>query len=139
MGRLASKLFSPLTIKRLRNFRRIKRAWWSLMGFAAIFVFCMCADLVCPCDPRAVVDPSTLEKYSKPTVSRTYEVRDARFSVGADGALYDYEGPGDLLEACRAQAKAGGGFSIDGYTARVRERDGYRRVFLSSDAPPAVK
>ena len=138
MGKLANKFFSPLTLKRLRNFRRIRRAWWSLIAFAAIFVFCMCAEWVCPCDPRAVVDPSTLEKYRKPTVVRTYDVRAARFSVGADGSVYDYEGPADLLERCRVQAGAGGKFEIDGYSASVKRREGYSRVFLSPLAPPAV-
>ena len=75
---------TPLTKKRLKAFRRIKRAWWSLISLVAIFVFCLCADWVCPCDPREVVDPATLEAYREASVERTYDVRAARFSVGAD-------------------------------------------------------
>ena len=52
-------MFSPLTVKRFRSFKRIRRAWWSLIGLGVIFVFCMLADFVCPCDPRAVVDTAT--------------------------------------------------------------------------------
>ena len=51
-------LLSPLARKRIRSFRRIRRAWWSLIALVAIFVFCLFADWVCPCDPRAVVDPA---------------------------------------------------------------------------------
>ena len=132
-------LLSPLTRKRFRSFRRIRRAWWSLLALVAIFVFCLCAEWVCPCDPRAVVDPASLEKYRRPTVERVYDVKAARFSVSEDGAVYDYEGPRELLDACRARAKSGEGFAIDGYRARVTARDGYCRVFLEPVTPPAVK
>ena len=117
----------------------MRRAWWSLLALAAIFAFCLCAEWVCPCDPRAVVDPATLERYRRPTVERVYDVKAARFSVGADGEVYDYEGPAELLDACRARAKAGGDFALDGYRARVTKRDGYRRVFLEPSLPPTVK
>ncbi|MBR2839690.1 MAG: hypothetical protein IKE55_12965 [Kiritimatiellae bacterium] len=51
-----TSLISPMTRKRFRSFRRMRRAWWSLVALAAIFAFCLCAEWVCPCDPRAVVD-----------------------------------------------------------------------------------
>ena len=44
-------IFSPLMMKRLRAFRRIRRAWFALWALGGIFVFCLCADWVCPCDP----------------------------------------------------------------------------------------
>ena len=46
---------SPLARKRWNSFRRIRRAWWSLIALGVIFVFCLCADFVCPYDPNAVV------------------------------------------------------------------------------------
>ena len=131
-------LLSPLTRKRFRSFRRIRRAWWSLVALSAIFVLCLFAEWVCPCDPRAVVDPATLEKYRRPTVVREYDVKAARFSVDAAGEVFDYEGPIALLEECSRQAKSGGGFAIDGYRARTADRSGWKRVFLEPDKPAAV-
>ena len=97
-------MLSPLTKKRLRSFRRNRRAWWSLLAFCAIFVFCMCADWVCPCDPQAVVGRESLEKYREPVVERSYEVKTARFNLLDDGMIADYEGPvGSDLRALRNQ------------------------------------
>ena len=130
---------SPLTKKRIRSFMRIRRAWWSLIALAAIFVFCLCADWVCPCDPRAVVDPATLESYRVRVVERDFDVKAARFSVGADGEMFDFEGPEEVRALCRDAAKGGTSPEIDGYRAKVTERDGYRRVFLEPTEPPAVR
>ncbi len=88
---------SPLLKKRLRAFRRIRRARVALWAFGAIFAFCMCAEFVCPCDPRAVVDPASLEKYRRPVVEKTYDVKTARFSVDSQGVVFDYEGPESLI------------------------------------------
>lgn len=119
---------------------RIRRAWWALLAFIGIFAFCMCAEWVCPCDPKAVVDPATLEKYRRPSVEREYDIRTARFSVDASGEVFDYEGPSELLSVCRKQAKANGGdFGIDGYRISVRNRRGYRRVFMEPSVPPVAK
>ena len=89
---------SPLAAKRWRSFRRIRRAWWSLLALCALFLFCMCADWVCPYDPNAVVDLATLEKYREPRVETTYDVRSARFRL-ADGKVADFEGPSDVKAA----------------------------------------
>ena len=90
-------MLSPLTRKRLRAFRRNRRAWWSFIAFCAIFLFCLCADWVCPCDPQAVVDLKTLEKYRKPVVERTYEVKTARYNRLDSGEIVDFEGPEGIL------------------------------------------
>ena len=133
-------LVSPLARKRLRSFMRIRRAWWALLAFAGIFVFCMCAEWVCPCDPKAVVDPATLEKYRRPSVEREYDIRAARFSVDVSGEVFDYEGPAEMLPVCRKLAKADGGdFGIDGYRVSVRNRRGYKRVFMEPSIPPVAK
>ena len=135
-------MFSPLTKKRWRAFRRIKRAWWSLISLVAIFVFCLCADWVCPCDPRAVVDASTLEKYRRSAVEHTYEITTARFSLLDDGTIADYEGPegGETRSLCDKLAgamRAGDApEEVPGYRVRVTRRDGYRRVMLVPTAPP---
>ena len=80
-------MVSPLTKKRLRNFRRNRRAWWSLLALGVIFVFCLCAEWVCPCDPREVVDVASLEPYREARVERGYEVKAARFSVHETGEV----------------------------------------------------
>ena len=128
--------FSPLTVKRFENFRRIRRAWWSLIALGGIFVFCMMADWVCPCDPRAVVDPASLEKYRTPEIKRTYEVRTARFNLTDSGRIENFEGPDDVLEMVRARAE--GQLSFDGFKTSVVKKPGYRRVFMESEEPPAV-
>ena len=129
-------MLSPLTRKRLRSFRRNRRAWWSLLAFAAIFVFCMCADWVCPFDPQAVVDRKALEKYREGVVERRYEVKTARFNRLDGGEIVDYEGPEEarvLVESSRKQSTA-----IDGYRVRETKHPGYTRVFLEPKDPPKV-
>ena len=125
-----------MTKKRLAAFRRNRRAWWSLVALCAIFVFCLCADWVCPCDPQAVVDHAALEKYREPVVERTYEVRTARFNRLDSGEVVDFEGPEEvrvLVESNRRQSTA-----IDGYRIKESRRPGYTRVFLEPKEPPKV-
>lgn len=138
-------MFSPLTKKRFRAFKRIKRAWYSLIALSAVFVFCQLADFVCP--SLEPVAPETLEKYRKPGVERTYDVKTARFSVADDGAVYDFEGPEELAAALAAETAKPDAPAIDdallgrlfpAHTARVTQRDGYRRVYLEPNEPPAV-
>jgi ABC-type microcin C transport system permease subunit YejE len=125
---------SPLLAKRFAAFRRIRRAWWSLLALTGVFVFTLAAEWVCPCDPRAVVDVRTLEKYRAPVVRRTYDVRTARYSVDPAGRVFDFEGPDDVRAAVLAGAP-----DLPGYTVRRTPRDGYTRVFLTPLAPPAVR
>lgn len=117
-------MFSPLTIKRFRSFKRIKRAWYSLIGLGFIFVFCLCADWVCPCDPYAVVDPATLEQYRRPVVEEVYDVRTVRYNLFDDGTIVDFEGPADYNEA--------------DYIRKEFRNPGYTRVFLQPKEPPKV-
>ena len=147
-------MLSPLTKKRLRAFRRIRRAWYALWALGAIFVFCLCADWVCPCDPRAVVDTATLEKYREPVLEKTYDVKTARFSVLDDGTVIDYEGPEDLKSGWeRSHGLARIGTDSDSsviirdnpwlkniekvYEIRKTRHPGYTRFFLKPKAPPA--
>ena len=132
-------MISPLTRKRLRSFRRNRRAWWSLIAFCAIFVFCLCADWVCPCDPQAVVDRGSLEKYRESVVERSYEVKTARFSVDEKGRVFDYEGPADVrgkLEKLEKLDRIESLERLGGYSARLTRRPGYTRVYLEPTEPP---
>ena len=133
---------SPLAAKRWRSFRRIRRAWWSLLALCALFLFCMCADWVCPCDPNAVVDLATLEKYREPRVETTYDVRSARFRL-VDGKVADFEGPADVKAAVESYAAArrrieSGVLELgkERFLVRRTERDGQTRLFLESVDPP---
>ena len=113
---------NELTARRFRNFRRIRRAWWSLWAFAAIFVFCLFAEWVCPCDPKAVVDAKELEPYRESATECDYDVRTVRFSRRADGSVFDYEGPAS--------------YDAADYFVRETPREGYVRVFLEPKSPP---
>ena len=130
-------MISPLTRKRLRSFRRNRRAWWSFIGLCAIFAFCLCADWVCPCDPQAVVDRAALEKYREPAVEKSYEVKTARYSLLDDGTIVDFEGPEELREMIELSNNRI--IELE-KTYRIREtrRVGYTRVFLEPKEPPKV-
>ena len=123
-GRLTLTALSPLTRKRLAAFRRNRRAWWAFLALCAIFVFCLAADWVCPCDPQAVVDLKTLEKYREPVVERAYEVKTVRYSLLDDGSIVDFEGPRDYDEA--------------DYKVMKTRHPGYTRVYLEPKDPPKV-
>jgi len=116
---------TPLGQKRWRNFRRNRRAWWSFLALVGIFIFCLCADWVCPCDPRAVADTRTLEKYRTPVIERTYDLRVIRFSRLPDGRCVDWEGPRQYDSA--------------DYEVVETPRDEYARVFMRPKTPPAVR
>ena len=126
---------SPLTAKRLRGFRRNRRAWWSFLALVVIFAFCLCADWVCPCDPKAVVDLKTLEKYRESVVERSYDVKTARFSVDEQGRIFDYEGPDEKI----IEWSNGRMVELEKrYRIRETRRPGYTRVFLEPKEPPRV-
>ena len=129
-------MFSPLLVKRFRSFRRNRRAWWSLLALGAIFAFCLAADWVCPCDPQAVVDVASLEKYRAPRVERNYEVKTARFNRLDSGEIVDYEGPKEVLGSLGPKGPSGplGG----AYQVRETRRSGYTRVFLEPKDPPTA-
>ena len=144
-------IFSPLTVKRFRNFRRIRRAWWALWAFLAVFVFCLCADWVCPCDPKAVVDAKELEPYRESRVERVYDVRTARCSVDEQGRVFDFEGPDEVrkvlgkrasrpFDAAELERMLNGrdARSPKAYHVRQTRHPGYTRVFLEPTEPPKV-
>ena len=118
-------VLSPLTKKRLAAFRRNRRAWWSLWTLAGIFVFCLAAEWVCSCDPKAVVDVATLEKYCRPVVEKTYDVKTVRYTRLANGRVVDFEGPAS--------------YNTDDYIFHETKRpDGATRFFLEPRTPPTA-
>lgn len=123
---------SPLTKKRLAAFRRNRRGWWSFLILSAVFVFCLFADFVCPCDPRAVVDPSSLEEFRKSVSVKTYAIKTARFNISSSGKVYDFEGPDALAKKVFSSVKSGEAISslFPDYDVRITKRDGYSRYFL---------
>jgi len=133
-------MISPLTRKRLRNFRRNRRAWWAFVAFVAVFVFCLAADWVCPCDPKAVVDAQELEPYRTACVERRYDVQTVRFSLMPDGSIVDYEGPKVALPKMSTDDEMRRGLAElrRTYDVTCRRNPGWLRVFLAPKAPPKV-
>ena len=118
-------MFSSLARKRLSAFRRIRRAWWSLIAFAAIFAFTMAAELVCPHDPQRVTPAAELEPYCREMTTTSYDIKTIRYSVSDDGVVFDREGPAGEVDETK-------------YNVRRTKRDGYTRVFMEPKSPPAA-
>lgn len=134
--------FSPLTVKRFRSFKRIKRAWYSLIALGGIFVFCLMAELVCPYAPNDVAKSEDLQKYCKEVELITYDVRTARFNRTADGAITEFEGPAELKAKLQETPveeweKLGADSS---YTVSAKTREGYTRYFFEpKEETPEIK
>lgn len=122
--------------KRFRAFRRIRRAWWSLIGLGAIALFCAVVMLLAPRAPYRVIDPGELEKYRQTETRTVYEILDARYSVDSSGAVYGYEGPEELRGRILAADPAAP--QIDGYKAKITPHGQTTRVYLSPLHPPAA-
>lgn len=118
-------MISSLTKKRFASFRRIRRAWWALWGFIAVFIFCMAADFVCPCDPQRVVPAKELEPYCRDIIAKVYDISTVRYSISKDGTVFDYEGPRDIDKSMYEETKT--------------VHDTYTRVFMRSKLPPKVE
>ena len=127
---------TPMTRRRLRAFRNNRRAWWSLIAFGALALFSMCAELVCPCDPKAITDPASLESFRRVRIEEKHDVRTARFNLTDDGKVEAYEGPADVLATVSGGWKPGS--PIDGFDVSLKKRNGYTRVFLRPLEPPKV-
>lgn len=127
--------------KGFRAFRRIRRAWWSLIALGVVFVFCMAAEWTAPCDPNAVVDPASLEHLREGVVEHVYDVKTARYNVGEDGVVFEFEGPEavrSLIMSGRAKDEVRAVLAAD-YTIRETPRSGYRRIYLEPKNPPAER
>ena len=114
----------------MKSFRKNRRAWWSLIAFAALFIVTLAADVVCPCDPRAVTPPEELAPYCKGKVEIIYDIKCARFSVDRNaGEIFDCEGttPAEAMALTRNEA----------YRTEVTEREGYVRYFIEPVTEPS--
>ena len=130
-------MFSPLTQKRFRSFKRIKRAWYSLIALGVIYVFCQMASFFLSVEP---IPTSDLEKYRTPVIERLYDVRTARFSVDMKCEIFSYEGPVDVKNAILSKAKVDdalealkGEFEIEKTSA-----EDHVRYYLKSKAAPSA-
>ena len=117
---------SPATKKRLRAFRRNRRAMFALFGFLALFVFSLLAELVCPYGPQEVMNPDDFEQYRTVRIHETYDIRTVRYNIASDGTVYGWEGPRDVNEA-------------DYNITRTEHPDlGYTHVFMEPKEPAKV-
>lgn len=135
--------FSPLTVKRFRSFRRIRRAWYSLIALGVIFTFCLLAELVCPCAPNDVAKSEDLQQYCKEVELVTYDVRTARFNLSDDGkTITEFEGPAELKATLERTPAASWATLAEAepYRISAKERDGHVRYFFEPKAAtPEVK
>lgn len=132
-------MFSPLTKKRFRAFRRIKRAWYSLIALAVIYAACQIFGFVCPVENIRPVDPALLGKYRKPVVEKVYDVKTVRFNAADDGTIFEFEGDEKTygaIKAARGIDEALSGLA-DRYEIVRKRREGYTRYYLDPRDPPA--
>ncbi len=124
-------MFSPLTQKRFRAFKRIKRAWYSLIALCVIYIFCQCASIFLPLGKP--IPSAELEKYRKAEVEKIYDVTTARFSIGDDGEVFAFEGPIEVRRVIETSSNIEttlkGGLE-DKYNIKKTKREGYTRYFL---------
>ncbi len=128
---------SSLTKKRLRSFRRNKRAFGSLLIFIALFVFSLCADFVCPCSPTEVIDAKSLEQYRETRLEEAHDVQTARFNLLPDGKIIRYEGPDSLRAKLKVER---GELKVESSEYKVIKTPSTHgtRVFLEPLEPPKV-
>ena len=126
-----------MTKRRLRAFRHNRRAWWSALLFGALALFVSAAELVCPCGPKDITDPASLEPYRRVRVELKHDVRTARFNLGDDGSVTSFEGPDDVRSAVTADGWEPSR-GLEGFEVLVKRLDGYRRVFLRPCEEPKV-
>lgn len=133
-------MFSPLTKKRFRAFKRIKRAWYSLVALAVIYVACQIVGFFSPVENIKPIDSASLEKYRKPVVEKVYDVKTARFNIADDGSVYGFEGPDEVLAALKGAENVNAAVAelSSGYDVSVKKRDGYTRFYLEPRGAPSA-
>lgn len=133
-------MFSPLTKKRFRAFKRIKRAWYSLIALAVVYVVCQIVGFFSPVENIKPVDPASLEQYRRPVVEKEYDVKTVRFNVGDDGAIFEFEGDEEVLAAVKSKSDVTDALSglSEKYDVVRKERNGYVRYYLEPKSPPSV-
>lgn len=101
---------------------------FALVAFAALLVFSLFAELVCPYDPHQVMSPGDFEQFATTKIIERYDVKTVRYNVAGDGTVFGYEGPENVDEA---------DYTV---TRTAHPELGYTRVFMTPKTPPkAVK
>lgn len=131
-------MFSPLTKKRFRAFKRIKRAWYSLIALTVLYVFCQIVGVLSPVENIKPVDFASIERYRRPAIEKIYDVKTTRFNVADDGTIFGFEGCEDILK--RVKQEGGIDAALEAcsadYKVVKKERDGYVRYYLDPVEPP---
>jgi len=83
---------SPLTRKRLEQFRKNRRAWWALMALAGIYAISLAAPLISPCSPDAIMSSAHFEPYRQITLTLVPPDESGRFNLTSDGRVTRPEG-----------------------------------------------
>lgn len=83
---------SPLTRKRLLQFRRNRRAWWSLLLLATLYALSLAAPLICRYKPGEVMSPASFEVYSRTVLTLLPEVSSGRLNLTMEGRISRPEG-----------------------------------------------
>lgn len=132
-------MFSPLTKKRFRAFKRIKRAWYSLIALTVLYVFCQIVGVLSPVENIKPVDFASIERYRRPAIEKIYDVKTTRFNVADDGTIFGFEGCEDILK--RVKQEGGIDAALEAcsadYKVVKKKRDGYVRYYLDPVEPPS--
>ncbi len=132
-------MFSPLTKKRFRAFKRIKRAWYSLIALTVLYVFCQIVGVLSPVENIKPVDFASIERYRRPAIEKIYDVKTTRFNVADNGTIFGFEGCEDILK--RVKQEGGIDAALEAcsadYKVVKKERDGYVRYYLDPVEPPS--
>lgn len=132
-------MFSPLTKKRFRAFKRIKRAWYSLVALTVLYVFCQIVGVLSPVENIKPVDFASIERYRRPAIEKIYDVKTTRFNVADDGTIFGFEGCEDILK--RVKQEGGIDAALEAcsadYKVVKKERAGYVRYYLDPVEPPS--
>ena len=80
-------ILSPLTRKRWRQFRKNRRAWWSFLLLAGLFVLGLAAPLICRYGPREVMVTAAFDPYRRTQLTLAPETTSGRFNLAPDGRV----------------------------------------------------
>ena len=75
---------SPLTRKRLHQFRHNRRAWWSLLLLAGLYAVSLAAPLVCRFRPGDVMDAAAFDRFRRAQITLAPEIAAGRFNLTPD-------------------------------------------------------
>ena len=133
-------MLSPLTKKRFRAFKRIKRAWYSLIALMVIYVVCQIVGIISPVENIKPVKSTSLNDYRKPVIEKIYDVKTTRFNISQSGEIFDFEGDEEVLSKIKLDNSDKNiieKFS-DNYNITKKISNDYTRYFLEPKVSPNV-